>query len=48
MFSFTSARVRPCSVRATAELTDCSHHTVARLVAARDDAKPFAELAYRV
>lgn len=31
------------SLRATAELTGCSHHTVARHVAARDAGKPIAE-----
>lgn len=35
------------SLRATAELTGCSHHTVARHVAARDAGKPVAEPAYR-
>src|SRR5680860_919602 len=35
------------SLRATAELTGCSHHTVARHVAARDAGKPIAEPAYR-
>ena len=35
------------SLRATAELTGCSHHTVARYVAARDAGKPIAEPAYR-
>ncbi|MBC7442516.1 MAG: IS21 family transposase [Ramlibacter sp.] len=34
-------------LRATAELTGCSHHTVARHVAARDAGKPIAEPAYR-
>lgn len=31
------------SLRATAELTGCSHHTVARHVAARDAGRPIAE-----
>lgn len=35
------------SLRATAELTGCSHHTVARHVAARDAGRPMAEPAYR-
>lgn len=35
------------SLRATAELTGCSHHTVARHVAARDSGRPIAEPAYR-
>jgi transposase len=35
------------SLRTTAELTGCSHHTVARHVAARDAGKPIAEPAYR-
>ena len=35
------------SLRATAELTGCSHHTVARHVEARDAGKPIAEPAYR-
>ena len=35
------------SLRAAAELTGCSHHTVARHVAARDAGKPIAEPAYR-
>jgi len=35
------------SLRATAELTGCSHHTVARHVAARDAGQPIAEPAYR-
>ncbi|GGJ94650.1 hypothetical protein GCM10011372_36230 [Agromyces bauzanensis] len=35
------------SLRATAELTGCSHHTVARHVAARDAGKPIAEPAFR-
>ena len=35
------------SLRATAELTGCSHHTVARHVAARDAGKPIAEPVYR-
>jgi transposase len=35
------------SLRATAELTGCSHHTVARHVAARDVGQPIAEPAYR-
>ena len=35
------------SLRATAELTGCSHHTVARHVAARDAGEPIAEPAYR-
>ena len=35
------------SLRATAELTGCSHHTVARHVAARDAGTPIAEPAYR-
>src|SRR5664279_4402627 len=35
------------SLRATAELTGCSHHTVARHVAARNAGKPIAEPAYR-
>jgi len=35
------------SLRATAELTGCSHHTVARHVAARDAGKPMAEPAFR-
>lgn len=35
------------SLRATAELTGCSHHTVARHVAARDAGRPIAEPAYR-
>ncbi|OMH23722.1 transposase, partial [Tersicoccus phoenicis] len=34
-------------MRAAAELTGCSHHTVARHVAARDAGKPMAEPAYR-
>lgn len=35
------------SLRATAELTGCSHHTVARHVAARDAGRPIAEPATR-
>ncbi|MEC5149902.1 IS21 family transposase [Cryobacterium sp. GrIS_2_6] len=35
------------SLRAAAELTGCSHHTVARHVAARDAGRPLAEPAYR-
>ena len=35
------------SLRAAAELTGCSHHTVARHVAARDAGQPIAEPAYR-
>jgi transposase len=35
------------SLRATAELTGCSHHTVARHVAARDTGRPIAEPAPR-
>jgi hypothetical protein len=35
------------SLRATAELTGCSHHTVARHVAARNVRKPISEPAYR-
>lgn len=35
------------SLRSAAELTGCSHHTVARHVAARDAGKPIAEPAYR-
>jgi transposase len=35
------------SLRATAELTGCSHHTVARHVAARDAGKPIAEPVHR-
>ncbi len=35
------------SLRAAAELTGCSHHTVARHLAARDAGKPIAEPAYR-
>jgi len=35
------------SLRATAELTGCSHHTVARHVAACDAGKPIAVRAYR-
>jgi transposase len=35
------------SLRATAELTGCSHHTVARHVAARDAGRPIAEPALR-
>ena len=35
------------SLRTTAELTGCSHHTVARHVAARDAGKPIAGPAYR-
>ena len=35
------------SLRATAELTGCSHHTVARHVEARDAGKLIAEPAYR-
>lgn len=35
------------SLRATAELTGCSHHTVARHVAARDAGRPIAEPVYR-
>lgn len=35
------------SFRAAAELTGCSHHTVARQVAARDAGKPIAEPVYR-
>ncbi|WP_427174740.1 IS21 family transposase [Arthrobacter sp. 92] len=35
------------SLRATAELTGCSHHTVARHVAARDASRPIAEPALR-
>ena len=35
------------SLRATAELTGCSHHTVARHVEARDAGKPIAEPAHR-
>lgn len=35
------------SLRAAAELTGCSHHTVARHVAARDAGQPFAEPVYR-
>lgn len=35
------------SLRATAELTGCSHHTVARHVAARDAGQPIAEPLYR-
>jgi hypothetical protein len=35
------------SLRATAELTGCSHHTVARHVAARDAGRPIAEPAAR-
>lgn len=35
------------SLRAAAGLTGCSHHTVARHVAARDAGQPIAELVYR-
>ncbi|MCX8456657.1 hypothetical protein OSR35_21310 [Paenarthrobacter ureafaciens] len=35
------------SLRATAELTGCSHHTVARHVAARDAGRPIGEPAAR-
>ena len=35
------------SFRGAAELTGCSHHTVARYVAARDAGQPIAEPAYR-
>ena len=35
------------SLRATAELTGCSHHTVAHYVAARDAGQPIAEQDYR-
>ena len=35
------------TLRAAAELTGCSHHTVARHVAARDAGQPIAEPAYR-
>ncbi|GGA00513.1 hypothetical protein GCM10011359_31320 [Nesterenkonia alkaliphila] len=35
------------SLRGAAELTGCSHHTVARHVAARDSGRPLAEPAYR-
>ena len=35
------------SLRAAAELTGCSHHTVARHVGARNAGKPIAEPAYR-
>ncbi len=35
------------SLRATAELTGCSHHTVARHVTARDAGRPLAEPAFR-
>ena len=35
------------SLRATAELTGCSHHTVARHLAARNAGRPMAEPAYR-
>ena len=35
------------SVRAAAELTGCSHHTVARHIAARDAGQPIAEPVYR-
>ena len=35
------------SLRATAELTGCSHHTVARHVAARDAGRPIAEPTFR-
>jgi len=35
------------SLRAAAEITGCSHHTVARHVAARDAGQPIAEPAYR-
>jgi hypothetical protein len=35
------------SLRAAAELTGCSHHTVARHVAARDAGQPIAEPVYR-
>lgn len=35
------------SLRATAELTGYSHHTVARYVAARDAGRPIAEPPYR-
>lgn len=35
------------SFRGAAELTGCSHHTVARHVAARDAGKPLGEPAYR-
>src|SRR5688500_9824696 len=35
------------SLRAAAELTGCSHHTVARHVAARDAGRPIAESAPR-
>lgn len=35
------------SLRSAAELTGCSHHTVARHVAARDAGRPMAEPAYR-
>jgi hypothetical protein len=35
------------SFRGAAELTGCSHHTVARHVAARDAGQPIAEPAYR-
>ncbi len=35
------------SLRGAAELTGCSHHTVARHVAARDAGRPLAEPAYR-
>lgn len=35
------------SLRAAAELTGCSHHTVGRHVAARDAGRPLAEPAYR-
>lgn len=35
------------SLRATAELTGCSHHTVARHVTARDAGRPLAQPAFR-
>jgi hypothetical protein len=35
------------TLRAAAELTGCSHHTVARHVAARDAGQPIAQPAYR-
>src|ERR1035437_5662188 len=35
------------SLRATSELTGCSHYTVARHVAARNAGRPMAEPAYR-
>ena len=35
------------SFRAAAELTGCSHHTVARHVAARDAGHPLAEPVFR-